>query len=162
MTAKGECQMKNNHRKFTAAITLMIVGSMLLCILILVGCNSEVQTGNGKNEPASENTGAALENQDEDETPESPGTSDKESADTRFSDDTESVSSETVSAKAEATNFIRGMGCDDTECTDPSHYHDCPADCDNYDHYHHCDLNCRETSHNHHLNVKPVESDKVA
>ena len=48
-----------------------------------------------------------------------------------------------------AVSYISGMGCSDPNCTDPSHYHDCPADCANYEHYHHCALNCAETGHHH-------------
>lgn len=46
-------------------------------------------------------------------------------------------------------SFISGMGCDDPNCTDPSHHHDCPADCDDYEHHHHCGLDCDDPAHNH-------------
>ena len=45
--------------------------------------------------------------------------------------------------------FVSGMGCSDSNCTDPTHHHDCPPDCGDYEHYHNCDLNCTETSHHH-------------
>lgn len=51
--------------------------------------------------------------------------------------------------------FVSGMGCNDPNCTDPSHHHDCPPDCGDYEHYHTCDLNCTETSH-HHNNMNGV------
>lgn len=53
---------------------------------------------------------------------------------------------------SDATVFVRGMGCNDPNCTDSTHHHDCPSDCDDYNHYHNCDLNCTETSH-HHFNT---------
>ena len=48
-----------------------------------------------------------------------------------------------------STTFMNGMGCSDKNCTNPSHYHDCPADCADYDHYHNCSLDCVETDHHH-------------
>lgn len=45
--------------------------------------------------------------------------------------------------------FISSMGCNDPNCTDASHHHDCPPDCTDYDHYHSCNLDCTETSHHH-------------
>ena len=48
-----------------------------------------------------------------------------------------------------AVSYISGMGCSDPNCTDPSHYHSCPADCANYEHHHSCALDCAEPSHCH-------------
>ena len=48
-----------------------------------------------------------------------------------------------------AVSYISGMGCSDPNCTDPSHYHDCPADCADYEHYHHCALDCADAGHHH-------------
>ena len=48
-----------------------------------------------------------------------------------------------------AVSYISGMGCSDPNCTDPSHYHNCPADCGNYEHHHNCALDCAEPSHCH-------------
>lgn len=45
--------------------------------------------------------------------------------------------------------FLSSMGCNDQNCTDASHHHDCPADCADYDHYHSCALDCAETQHHH-------------
>ena len=45
--------------------------------------------------------------------------------------------------------FLSSMGCSDQNCTNASHYHDCPPDCTDYDHYHNCNLDCAETSHHH-------------
>ena len=45
--------------------------------------------------------------------------------------------------------FLSSMGCNDINCTDASHYHDCPTDCTDYDHYHSCALDCSETEHHH-------------
>ena len=45
--------------------------------------------------------------------------------------------------------FLSSMGCNDQNCMDASHYHNCPADCTDYDHYHNCALGCTETSHHH-------------
>ena len=56
---------------------------------------------------------------------------------------------QTNSPEAITTTFISGMGCNDQNCTDVSHHHDCPSDCTEYDHYHHCNLDCAETSHHH-------------
>lgn len=47
------------------------------------------------------------------------------------------------------TVFVSGMGCSDPNCTDASHYHDCPIDCGDYEHHHHCGLDCIEVSHHH-------------
>ena len=53
------------------------------------------------------------------------------------------------SSEVPAASFVSGMGCNDQNCTDASHHHDCPADCTDYDHYHNCALDCHETSHHH-------------
>lgn len=45
--------------------------------------------------------------------------------------------------------FLSSFGCSDQNCTDPSHYHNCPPDCTDYDHYHNCTWGCTETSHHH-------------
>ena len=52
-------------------------------------------------------------------------------------------------AAASTVSFVSGMGCDDPNCTDPSHHHDCPADCGDYEHHHHCGLDCDDPAHNH-------------
>ncbi len=52
-------------------------------------------------------------------------------------------------ASIAAISFVSGMGCNDTNCTDASHHHDCPADCTDYSHYHNCSLDCTEASHHH-------------
>ncbi len=48
-----------------------------------------------------------------------------------------------------AQMFVSGMGCSDSNCTDPSHHHDCPEDCNDYSHHHNCSLDCTEESHHH-------------
>ena len=45
--------------------------------------------------------------------------------------------------------FVSGMGCNNPDCTDRSHHHDCPATCEDYDHHHNCNLDCTEVSHHH-------------
>ncbi len=50
---------------------------------------------------------------------------------------------------AVSISFISSMGCNDRNCTDASHYHDCQTDCTDYDHYHNCALDCTEMSHHH-------------
>lgn len=62
--------------------------------------------------------------------------------------DTSDVSS-LPDKNAVSISFISSMGCNDRNCTDASHYHDCPTDCTDYDHYHTCDLDCSETEHHH-------------
>lgn len=61
---------------------------------------------------------------------------------------TSDVSSQPDKGAANAA-FLSSMGCNDQNCTDASHYHDCPPDCTDYDHYHSCDLDCTETNHHH-------------
>ena len=56
---------------------------------------------------------------------------------------------QTNSSGVITTAFVSSMGCNDQNCTDASHYHDCPAGCTDYDHYHNCVLGCTETSHHH-------------
>ena len=50
---------------------------------------------------------------------------------------------------AASISFISSMGCNDQNCTDASHHHDCPTTCTDYDHYHNCDLDCSEAEHHH-------------
>ena len=50
---------------------------------------------------------------------------------------------------AASISFIRSMGCNDQNCKDTSHHHDCPTTCTEYDHYHSCDLDCSEAEHHH-------------
>ncbi len=45
--------------------------------------------------------------------------------------------------------FLSSFGCSGQNCTDASHYHNCPMNCTDYDHYHNCTLGCTETSHHH-------------
>ena len=45
--------------------------------------------------------------------------------------------------------FVSSMGCNDQNCTDASHYHNCPTYCTDYDHYHNCALDCSEAEHHH-------------
>ena len=56
---------------------------------------------------------------------------------------------ESPSSGAASVSFISGMDCNDPNCTDPSHHHDCPADCGDYDHHHNCGLDCTDASHHH-------------
>ena len=44
---------------------------------------------------------------------------------------------------------LSSFGCSGQNCTNRSHYHNCPTDCTDYDHYHNCALGCTETSHRH-------------
>lgn len=60
-----------------------------------------------------------------------------------------SDSSSQPDQSAANVTFLSSMGCNDPNCTDASHYHDCPPDCTDYDHYHSCDLDCTETNHHH-------------
>jgi len=55
----------------------------------------------------------------------------------------------TEAPAAVPVSFVAGMGCEDPNCTDPDHHHDCPADCANYEHHHSCALDCAEPSHCH-------------
>ncbi len=48
-----------------------------------------------------------------------------------------------------AKRVVGSMGCNDRNCTDSSHFHDCTDDCDDPAHYHSCDPDCRIKSHNH-------------
>lgn len=55
------------------------------------------------------------------------------------------------------TTFVSGMGCNNPNCTDSSHHHDCSENCTDYSHYHNCDLNCTDVNH-HHDNSKHTNS----
>ncbi len=53
--------------------------------------------------------------------------------------------------------FVSGMGCSNLNCTDSSHYHDCPTDCKDYNHYHNCNLDCTEVIHHHNRTTEANE-----
>lgn len=57
-----------------------------------------------------------------------------------------SVSEYSVPAE---TVYLTCMGCDITDCTDPAHYHYCPADCADPAHYHNCPVGCQDAAHEH-------------
>lgn len=61
---------------------------------------------------------------------------------------TSDLSSQLDKGAANVT-FLSSMGCNDQNCTDASHYHDCPPDCTDYDHYHSCAPDCSEGEHHH-------------
>lgn len=49
----------------------------------------------------------------------------------------------------ERHSFVSSMGCEDENCTDSAHYHDCDENCDDPAHYHNCDANCSDAEHHH-------------
>lgn len=51
-----------------------------------------------------------------------------------------------VQAPAEVV-CLASMGCDLVDCTNPAHYHSCPADCTDPTHYHDCPLGCTDPTH---------------
>ena len=58
------------------------------------------------------------------------------------------VSAAELSAPAEVV-YLTSMGCDVANCTDPTHYHYCPAGCIEAGHYHDCPLGCADPTHPH-------------
>lgn len=49
----------------------------------------------------------------------------------------------------EGHHFINSMGCEDTNCTDSAHYHDCDEGCTDPAHYHNCNADCDIAEHHH-------------
>lgn len=49
----------------------------------------------------------------------------------------------------EGHHFVSSMGCEDENCTDSAHYHNCDENCTDPAHYHDCDANCDNSDHHH-------------
>ena len=45
------------------------------------------------------------------------------------------------------TVYLTSMGCALTDCTDPTHFHSCPAGCTDPVHYHSCPVGCADPAH---------------
>ncbi|MBR2895291.1 MAG: M56 family metallopeptidase, partial [Oscillospiraceae bacterium] len=50
---------------------------------------------------------------------------------------------------AAAQSFISSMGCNNLNCTDSAHFHECGKDCNDPAHYHFCNADCNLSEHNH-------------
>lgn len=59
------------------------------------------------------------------------------------------------------TVYLASMGCQLADCTDPTHYHACPAGCTDPAHYHDCPIGCADPSHPHCLQEWDPPADEV-
>lgn len=64
------------------------------------------------------------------------------------------------SSAFDTATFISGMGCDNLDCTDASHHHDCLPDCEDFDHHHNCDLDCTQASHHHNSMNESIQTQR--